>query len=289
MATASAFAKLRRRLAPFIRPLLERCPPIRAAALGILRRRHRDAIEIDGYTFRVEAADFGVTLELESTGAYEPLTRRTLSSLLGPGMTFVDIGAHVGLFAVPASQWVSPEGQVFAFEPHPGNRSLLEENIAANDCPGVTVIPSAVSDQVGSVSLHVSAFNTGDHQLFGTHRGRRTVEVQCTTLDDFFQSGTRINIIKMDVQGAEGAAFRGMRRVLADNPSIVIIWELSPSQLRSAGDDAAAVLQWLVDAGFDLSLIDDASDAVTRGTVEEILQQCPDDSYMNILCRRCDD
>ena len=92
MATASAFAKLRRRLAPFIRPLLERCPPIRAAALGILRRRHRDAIEIDGYTFRVEAADFGVTLELESTGAYEPLTRRTLSSLLGPGMTFVDIG-----------------------------------------------------------------------------------------------------------------------------------------------------------------------------------------------------
>ena len=100
---------------------------------------------------------------------------------------------------------------------------------------------------------------------------------------------TYINIIKMDVQGAEGAAFRGMRRVLADNPSIVIIWELSPSQLRSAGDDAAAVLQWLVDAGFDLSLIDDASDAVTRGTVEEILQQCPDDSYMNILCRRCDD
>jgi FkbM family methyltransferase len=237
----------------------------------------------------VEAADFGVTLELESTGSYEPLTRLTLSSLLGPGMTFVDIGAHVGLFAVPASQWVFPDGQVFAFEPHPGNRALLEENLTANQCGGVHVIAFAVSDQTGSAPLHISAFNTGDHQLYGTHRGRRTVDVQCTTLDDFFEAGTRIDVIKMDVQGAEGAAFRGMRRVLADNPDIAVIWELSPSQLRSAGDDPAAVLQWLVDAGFHLSLIDDAADAVIRGTVDEILQQCPDDSYMNILCRRCDD
>ena len=171
------------------------------------------------------SGDFGVTLEAESTGEYEPVTTKILQEGLREGMTFVDVGAHVGLFAVPATVWVGATGRVIAFEPHPNNYSMLTKNITTNcQVDSIEAVQSAVSDVTGSVQLHMSTFNTGDHQLF--HKGgRKSVEVQCTTLDDYFSPTEIVDFIKMDVQGAEAAAFKGMRRVLEENNNIQVIPE----------------------------------------------------------------
>jgi hypothetical protein len=131
----------------------------------------------------------------------------------------------------------------------------------------------------------MSTFNTGDHQLF--HQGsRNTIEVQCTTLDAYFSEGEKVDVIKMDVQGAEAAAFRGMRRVLQDNPSVKVIWELSPAQLKDAGSSASELLEWLEEFGFNFTIVDDTTGAISAASVEEILRACPHDSYVNILCDR---
>ncbi len=90
----------------------------------------------------------------------------------------------------------------------------------------------------------------------------------------------------MDVQGAEASAFRGMRRVLQDNQSIKVIWELSPAQLKEAGSSAEDVLQWLKELDFSFTIVDDATGAVKKATSAEILASCPNDSYINILCGR---
>ena len=140
------FNNLRSGLAPLIRPVLEGVGPVRRLGLWMLARRQPDEVELDGQVFRVDPRDFGVTLELHSTGTYEPFTRGLCMDSLEPGMVFLDIGAHVGLYSLPAAGRVGETGRVIAFEPHPSNRGLLEENIDRNEVENVTVVPAAVSD-----------------------------------------------------------------------------------------------------------------------------------------------
>lgn len=286
MTKTSSFANIRRRLAPVIRPILERFPPVRFVAVRLLKLKQAGKLQRCGLNFRLPSGDFGVTFEAESTGEYEPTTTQLLEELLEQGMTFVDVGAHVGLFALPAALWVGDSGRVVAFEPHPDNFSLLEQNISGNVFPcNIEAIQSAVSDGSGPVQLHMSTFNTGDHQLF--HKGgRNTIEVQCISLDEYFPVGTKVDVIKMDVQGAEAAAFRGMQRVLEENNSIQVVWELSPAQLKDAGSSATELLAWLEQRGFSFTIVDDATGEIQKSTVQEIVKACPSDSYLNILCGR---
>lgn len=286
MSSSTTFGNLRRRLAPLVRPVLERFPPVRYFAVRLLKMKQAGKLHRCSMDFVLPSGDFGVTLEAESTGEYEPVTTKLLESLLEEGMTFVDVGAHVGLFTLPAAKWVGESGRVVAFEPHPDNYEMLVGNIATNGfSERVEATQSAVSEESTPVHLHMSTFNTGDHQLF--HQGgRNTIEVQCTTLDDYFEIGTRVDVIKMDVQGAEAAAFRGMRRVLQDNQDIKVIWELSPAQLKDSGSSAEDVLVWLKELGFCMTIVDDATGEITKATIEEVLKACPHDSYVNILCGR---
>jgi FkbM family methyltransferase len=286
MSTSSTFGNLRRRLAPFIRPVFERFPPVRYFAVRLLKIKQSGKLHRCGMNFILPSGDFGVTLEAESTGEYEPVTTKLLESILEEGMTFVDVGAHVGLFTVPSAVWVGKSGKVIAFEPHPDNYEMLVQNISANGYAEVVEAnQSAVSDETDSVHLHMSTFNTGDHQLFH-HGGRNTIKVPCTTLDAYIDAGISVDVIKMDVQGAEAAAFRGMRRVLQDNHSIKVIWELSPAQLKDAGSSAKEVLLWLEELGFAMTIVDDATGEISKATTEEVLLACPHDSYINILCDR---
>jgi len=277
---------MRRRLAPMIRPVLEHFPPVRFFAVRLLKIKQSGKLDRCGLQFTLPSGDFGVTLEAESTGEYEPVTTQLLEDLLQDGMAFVDIGAHVGLFALPAALWVGQSGRVVAFEPHPNNFALLEQNISNNVLPAeIEAVQSAVSDVSTPVHLHTSAFNTGDHQLF--HKGSRsTIEVKCTTIDDYFPSGTSIDVIKMDVQGAEAAAFHGMERTLKENTDIKVIWELSPKQLIDAGTSARELLTWLGSLGFAFTIVDDAAGEVKVASIDDILETCPKDSFLNILCGR---
>ena len=280
------FTSIRSRLAPLIRPILERCPPVRFVAVGILKMKQSGRLRRCGLEFTLPCGDFGVTLEAESTGSYEPLTTSTIESILTEGMTFVDIGAHVGLFSLPALHWVGTSGIVISFEPHPDNYVMLLENASRNQLDDrLIAVQSAVSDTNEIVKLHTSTFNTGDHQLFHVG-GRNTNQVKCTTLDDYFPAGTQVDVIKMDVQGAESAAFIGMKRVLEDNLKIQVIWELSPSQLEDSGSSASEVMYWLADLGFSFSTIDETNRCVQSMSLEEILHTCSHDSFVNILSSR---
>jgi FkbM family methyltransferase len=284
MGSTSTFANLRRRFAPMIRPILEHVAPLRMVAVAMLKIKQKGSFERCGFQFELPSGDFGVTLEAESTGDYEPVTTQMVESMLEEGMTFIDIGAHVGLFTLPAKKWVGKSGRVVAFEPHPDNFAMLTRNANENNLTA-ELVNAAVSDVTGEVQLHTSTFNSGDHQIYHSN-GRKGVEVSCIKLDDFLQEGEKVDLIKMDVQGAEAAAFHGMERVLKENQKIKIIWELSPSQLQNAGADAASLLAWLKALGFVCTMIDDVSGDVQVVTTEELMNLCPHDSYMNILSQR---
>jgi len=256
-------------------------------ALQALALRQPREVELDGDVFRVVPRDFGVTLELHATGGYENASRRFCLEYLQPGMTFVDIGAHVGLFSVPAARRVGATGRVVAFEPDSDNRHMLEENIRRNGVEGVLVYAEALCDRDGQLPFHRSAFNTGDHQLFHSGRGRTGQDVDVARLDTVMsQLGGPVDLVKMDVQGAEAKVLAGMGELLEANPTIALVVELSPWMLREIGDDPLVMLQSLEAQGFDLATIDESTGAIDAGDAAVILDRCADASYLNVRCLR---
>ena len=90
---------------------------------------------------------------LMALGAYEEREVSYVLSRLRPGDAFLDVGAHVGYFTLPAAKAVGPGGQVIAIEPSPDSVSLLRANAELNGLGWITVFEVAASDHNGSRSL----------------------------------------------------------------------------------------------------------------------------------------
>jgi len=177
------------------------------------------------------------------SGQYDPETTALLQRLLRPGMVVVDVGANIGYVTTLASRLVE-SGRVFAFEADAESYAYLERNIRANDCRNVTTIPMAVADVTGALSF------LPDVGGFG-RLGEGGLQVQATTLDDYFQAigAIDIGLIKVDVEGGELAVLRGMRQTVASCPNLKLVIEYNPHALRVVNITPAAFFGELSNLG----------------------------------------
>lgn len=170
---------------------------------------------------------------------HEPDTTRLIQELLHPGMTFVDLGAFIGYYTLLAARQVGDAGHVFAFEPAPYAVEVLKRNVGANGYEGnVTVVPTAVSNTTSKSRLFLPRLPQGLSSLHpNTLVTSRFVEVDTTTLDASFASlgWRRVDLIKMDIEGAEKAALEGMAELSRRNPDLKLIIEFAPVAMRGAG------------------------------------------------------
>ncbi|MFQ6030042.1 MAG: FkbM family methyltransferase [Dehalococcoidia bacterium] len=225
-------------------------------------------------------------------GDYERETTETVRSLLKPGMTFVDLGANLGYFTILASRLVEPEGRVYAFEPEPALRDSLTRNVQANDCSDTAVVvPKAVSDTCGTALLHLNELYSGAYSLFPTRNTTNTVEIETVTSDAFFQglNWPTVDLLKMDVEGAEYHTLVGMRELLRRNPGAKLIVEFTPATLARNGIAPEALLELLKELGLTrisalhhTPLFVDLRDGI--GTEE--LVRLARSTCLNLLCER---
>jgi FkbM family methyltransferase len=180
--------------------------------------------------------------------------RALLRKIIQPGMTVVDAGANIGIYSLFLAQLAGPRGQVHAFEPSAENFRRLAS--AVRGCPQARAIQAAVGDATGQLTLYVSDDLNVDHRTYAIDDpSRREVRVPCVRLDDHFAPGQQVDFIKMDIQGYEMHALRGMERVLADSPRIGLLLEFWPFGLRAAGGSAAELIAFLTSRGFQLSVL----------------------------------
>jgi FkbM family methyltransferase len=217
----------------------------------------------------VDTASGGLHPELLRKGVYEEETTAMLQRTLRPGMVFADVGANIGYFSVIAASLVGESGKVISFEPDPENAEFLRKNVALNGYGRIVSIEqSCLADRQGTVTLFRDATNRGNHSMARANvlRERGSVEVPCTTLDAYASlHGTkRIDIMKVDTQGAEGAILTGASGVLRSNPDIQIIVEYWPYGLANTGADPLAPLRFLRTEGFHFHSIDTKEDLTTR-------------------------
>ena len=174
-------------------------------------------------------------------------------SLLRPGMTVVDGGAHVGLYTLLGSRGVGPEGIVFAAEPDRYNLAALRVNATA--AANVEIVPRALSDSEGVTTFYETRSTIGSSILERTDATAHRVE---TTSVDRLLAGRDVSslLVKLNIEGAEHLALRGMRETLARVGAVAILIEVNPPLLEAGGTDVDAMLDALRVQGFEVSYVD---------------------------------
>ncbi len=142
-----------------------------------------------------------------------------------------DVGANIGLHSLGLST-LAPRGRIFAFEPSPGSFEFLKTNLRRNRADNVKAFATALADHEGTISFHdVPFFTAGSFTaddegwLQSDAVGSTLVRVPCTTLDAFTEDYgvDRVDVIKIDVEGAELAVLEGATRTLAAYKPIVVM------------------------------------------------------------------
>jgi FkbM family methyltransferase len=160
--------------------------------------------------------------------------RHLLRRVLSAGAIAVDAGANIGIYSQFLSRCVGSTGVVHSFEPSPENFRRLQS--ATKKFANVRVSKAAVGEHTGKSTLYVSDKLNVDHRTYIPEgESRDGVSIDIVALDDYFQPGQRVDLIKMDIQGYELHALRGAKRVLQENPGINLLLEFWPSGLEQAG------------------------------------------------------
>lgn len=196
-----------------------------------------------------------ITRQAAEGAPYEPEMYEVFRQALRPGMAVVDVGAHQGLFTHLAAALVGPTGHVWAFEPAPENFQVLKAKAAA--FPQITIVRAAVSDRRGVSQFAVDRDNSTRHSLFTTNVGRRwrAWPVRTVSLGSALPTElARLDLIKIDAQGAEPQILRGARAVIKRHHPL-IVFELWPAGWRVGGHEPAEVLDSLKALRYSLSYL----------------------------------
>jgi FkbM family methyltransferase len=263
--------KTRRRLT---RPLFLAYRQILIAAFhlrNVLKRTAPIQAEAGAVSFRL-APKGAVAFDIWSGLRFERPELEFILRMLQPGMTFFDIGANVGVFSVAAGKAMEEaQGSIYAFEPCPATFAILEKNLQENELAGVHAQCVALSERSGAASLYVNAamkdgLNSLEDPSHGDAEVVGTVAVRVTTLDEFIAEHEipSVDVMKVDVEGAELLVFRGARGLLARANAPLILYE-GYSWCTAGFHYHPVEIMWLLETfGYEIFVLDAASGRVRR-------------------------
>jgi len=162
-------------------------------------------------------------------GCWEPLITGVFQKIVKKGGIVIDVGASIGWYTLLSWQLVGPTGRVVTFEPEPLNFSLLTKSLAQNKLPNTDAFQCAVSDRDGMVSLYLSQ-EPGLHSI-KWDSGNLAIDVKSVRLDTVIENLaiSRINLVKIDVEGAEPEVIKGAERSISLGRIDSMIMEWNPS------------------------------------------------------------
>ena len=245
------------------RPLLDRYLGNMLVNLDLLIRKagilnhelQKEYIQHNGFNIYFGKEDIDLASFIMTNNDYETETRETIESILKSGDVFVDLGANIGFFTLLAARLVGPEGRVFAFEPTPSTREFLVKNILENDYINRVVIEDyANSDRRGKAKFSITPLSVCNSINVGEAvAGEGEIEIKTISLDEYFREKTvkKIDLIKMDIEGQELAAIRGMEKINGVNPGIKIIFEYHQENVKKNNLTSIEFFKLLQDYGFN--------------------------------------
>lgn len=225
-----------------------------------------------GAKLYVDCADSVLAPWLLLDGLWEASVTTWFHQVVRPGHHVVDVGANIGYFTVLSAKLAGPTGRVIGFEANSRLRPLAARNLAANGVHGhAEVRHLAAWSEAADLVLHVRRHFSGNSSLaefspdFLDQIGDEATEpvhVRGAALDDELADLGRVDVLKVDVEGAEARVLRGLHRTLEANPDVTLLCEWAPAAIRALDDDPEEVLDIARSIGWTATILGD--DGVSR-------------------------
>ncbi|MBV1797195.1 FkbM family methyltransferase [Siccirubricoccus sp. G192] len=214
-----------------------------------------------GHRVYVDTRDVGICSHLMLEGRWEPWIEAVLRETVKPGMRFADVGANFGYYTLLGSHWVGPQGRVFSFEANPDICRKLRKSVSINGFDDrATVFDVAVYSREAELEFAFvheysggGAIGAGGPGQWETHR----VRVRAAPLDLLLADQSSVDVLKIDVEGAEPEAIQGAAALLARSPQVTLVVEFMAGGI-AASPGPLAYLQDFARQGFSLALIEPA-------------------------------
>jgi FkbM family methyltransferase len=201
----------------------------RAALQRFVFIRRPILLTLADFKIYVRLDDWAIGARIAVRRTHEPHVTRVIRALLQPGTVMIDIGANIGYYTLLAASRIGSTGKIIAFEPNVANCTLLHKSLQANNFKNVALHNVAVAEAEGVVSLHISDSNGS---IVPDHLLAHPYQVRTVILDHVLGDEPRIDLIKMDIEGAEGRALQGMHGVI-QRCTPIIVTELHPAALQA--------------------------------------------------------
>ena len=274
-------------VAEFIYTVLLKPPPLRRAANSVIRALLPQRVRLGTASVWLNPQDPVVSGAL-AFRVYERGEISFFRSRFQPGMTFIDVGANVGLYSALALSTPGFRGRVLAIEPHRESRIYLQKTIQSNAAAAAsaTIVGLAASDRAETLTLYQNPDNKGDNRLYpdGLLHGQETIGAD--TLDNICREHgvASVGFIKIDVQGAEAKVVRGARGVLGASSDCILMTEFWPYGLARCGADALEYLDLLRALGFRLYELSGNQGTLTAiGTPHALVERTQGRRYANLV------
>jgi FkbM family methyltransferase len=205
--------------------------------------------DVGGVRFELDLNEV-IDASLYYSGTFEAAAETVLAASVEPGMMAIDIGANVGYHTFTLAKLTGPAGRVLAIEPTTRAFTRLTRNAALNAFTNITLLKAGLTDhESGPIEIQFQS----SYRLDGSIQDVRET-VLLTTLDRVVkdQHLSRVDFIKMDVDGFEGKVFRGAAETLRQfRPKM--LFEITPAAMVKNGDDPIALLESLRDLGYTMT------------------------------------
>lgn len=210
---------------------------------------------VQGFKMLLPSDDVGLTPHLVLDGFWESWVTDVFLRSIKPGMTVIDVGANVGYYTLLGARAVGPTGKVYAFEPEPRNLKFLTSNVSLAGAHWTTVCGKALWNETGTSKLFVRADDQcGGHSMIGGDESK-AVSIETITLDEYLGNNQRVDVMKIDAEGAEPFIIEGMQQVIAASPGMKILMEFAPDFVRGSGRDPQEFLNMLIGLGLSIKFI----------------------------------
>jgi FkbM family methyltransferase len=235
--------------------------------------------------------DLSLMPELVATGTYDSPFTAFVQRDVKPGDTVIDVGAHAGLFTLLLAYQVWESGRVIAYEPNPRMLELLRDNVTLNWLSDrIEIVPKAAAAVSGSLPFLAPTRYTMTGSLQPVEELLQTddrvealerIEVETEPLDVHLGRFERIDLVKIDVEGAEEQVFAGMEQLLASGAVMLVSFEVASELMGQEWELFIERLRRLADEGWEFCTISDAGEPTPispaairdRGRFSQVLMQ----------------
>jgi FkbM family methyltransferase len=177
-----------------------------------------------------------------------------LKHLLKTGDHVLDIGANIGFYAKVISGLVGEKGRVYCFEPDKTNYNYLVKN--TNGIRNIKLFNLAVSDKDELIKIYKSKLLNVDHRTYPVNNYDSIEEINARCIDAMMGKYIeKVDLIKIDIQGFELTAFKGMKELLSKRSNVKILAEYWPHGFKRAGTSAIEFYDFFDQLGYHFKLI----------------------------------